>query len=227
MSKDRYSRNIGTITEEEQLILQQSHIFIAGCGGLGGYLINHLLRIGIGTITAVDCDSFDSTNLNRQLLSSTATIGIPKTEIADCYAKAINPDVHFQVYNVRLTEDNVSSLIQGCDLVLDAVDNIESRYILAKACDRLQIPFVYGAIRGWSAQIGIFPPGTACSRISLLYPENARLTDKSCLSFTPALCASFQASEATKYLLKKSGCLTDRILLLDLLTNDTEEIFLN
>lgn len=224
MTEERYSRNIGALTEEEQLLLQQKRVFLAGCGGLGGALFAHLLRIGFGSVTAIDGDVFEITNLNRQLLSTMDLLGHAKADAAAQYAHAVNPSVHVETKKIFLTEENCDALIAGHDLVFDALDNIESRRILSSACDRLHIPMVYGAIRGWSAQAGVFPPGTASQRISMLYPASAALNDKSCLAFTPALCASLQAAEAVKYLLQKNSCLTDRLVYVDLLEQEFEKI---
>lgn len=224
MTELRYSRNIGTVTEEEMAILQSKKVFLAGCGGLGGNILSHLLRIGIGSVTAIDGDVFDETNLNRQLLSSTEVIGQSKAVTAAVFGKQVNPSVKLNTQHLFLTEENCPSLIAGHDMVIDALDNIESRRTLSAGCDKLGIPMLYGAIRGWTAQIGVFPPGKAFQRICTLYPKETALTDKSCLSFTPALCASIQVSEAVKYLLGKENCLLDRLLYIDLSEYDFEEI---
>ncbi len=162
----RYQRNIGSITEEEQRTLFNRKVFIAGSGGLGGHIFAHLLRIGIGSITIIDADTFDFTNLNRQLLSNLNTIGVCKTEIAKQYAEAVNPSIKVTTHQTRLTEENGDDLIKGHDLVIDALDNIESRRVLASCCDRQGIPYVYGGICGWTAQVGIFMPGNAAGRIT-------------------------------------------------------------
>lgn len=220
----RYSRNIGTISEKEQDILKNCKVFVAGCGGLGGNIIFHLLRIGIGSITAIDGDVFDETNLNRQLLSSMNTLGVSKAEIAASYAKEVNPLVQFDTKHIFLTVENADALITGYDLVIDALDNIDSRRILASACDKAGIPYIYGAIRGLTSQVGIFPAGTARKRIDTIYPVDAALSDKSCLSVTPAFCASLQVTEAVKYLLHREDCLTDRLLYCDILEHEFQEI---
>lgn len=224
MTETRYSRNIGAITEAEQQLLSQSRVFIAGAGGLGGYLFSYLLRTGVGQITIIDGDSFDESNLNRQLLSSNDVIGLSKAAIASDYALSVNPSVKVKAIKTFLTEENCESLLKDHDLVLDALDNIESRRILAKGCDCLKIPCVYGAIRGWNAQISFFPAGTAEKRMQLLYPSGSTLSDKSTLSFIPALCASYQSAEAVKYLIHRTPSLQNSLLYLDLLEQETEEI---
>lgn len=224
MTDSRYLRNFDAITEEEQTLLSHSRVFIAGSGGLGGHLFSDLLRLGVGHITIIDGDVFEISNLNRQLLSSQDTLGVSKAAAAAAYAASVNPTVEVSAGHIFLTEENCAGLISGHDLVLDALDNIESRYILSKKCDDLKIPYVYGAICGWSAQIGFFPAGTAFQRIQMLYPQEMKLKDKSCLSFIPAVCASHQAAEAVKYLLRRKPSLQDSVLYLDLLEQETERI---
>lgn len=224
MYENRYTRNIGTLTEDEQEAFRGKRVFIAGSGGLGGHILAHLLRIGVGHITIIDGDVFEESNLNRQLLSSVEVIGRPKAEVAAEYAAAVNPSVSVTALPVMLNGANAVSLLSGHDLVIDALDNIESRRLLAKACDELSLPYIYGAICGFVSQVGTFPPGTAEKRLSVLYPPKAAITNKSCIAPTPALCASMQASEAVKWLLGREGCLTGSILYADLLQMEFDEI---
>ena len=221
----RYSRNIGSaVSEEEFQILQNSRVFVAGCGGLGGNIIMHLLRIGIGHITVIDGDEFEPTNMNRQLLCMTDTLAQPKALIAQKYAARVNPDVNLKAICTRLDETNSDSLITGYDLVIDALDNIDSRRILAAACDRVGVPLIYGGICGWAAQIALLTPGTAARKIKQIYPVGTTITDKSCLSFTPAFCASIQCAEAVKALLHKPSELDGNMLFTDLQNMEWELI---
>ena len=194
----RYSRNIPALSEAECAALWGKSVAVIGCGGLGGYLIEFLARIGIGSIRCVDGDVFDETNLNRQILSTTALLGKSKAEAASARVRAINPDVQVAAYPVFLDSTNARELIAGCDAVLDALDNIPARRILAQACDAENIPYIYGAISGWVAQAAVCMPGE--DLIQKLYPEDAVIKDKSVLSFTPALCASMQAALCVKLL---------------------------
>lgn len=224
MTDLRYSRNIGTVSEEEFKALQNSRVFVAGCGGLGGNIITHLLRIGIGHITVIDADSFEPTNMNRQLLCMMETLSQPKSEVAQKYAEQVNPDVDFIAIQTRLDETNSDSLIAGYDLIIDALDNIDSRRILAAACDRVGIPLVYGGICGFAAQVSLLSPGTAAKKLAQIYPASTTITDKSCLSFTPAVCASIQCAEAVKALLHKPSELNGNMLFADLLNSEWELI---
>ena len=188
----RYSRNIPALTEEECSLLGTKRVAVIGCGGLGGHLIELLARVGVGSITAVDGDVFEPSNLNRQLLSEVSLLGCSKARAACDRVARINPQVEVRAVEAFLDETNAADLIGGCDAVLDALDNIPSRKILAKACETAGIPYIYGAIAGWVAQAAVSLPGDHL--IDTLYPEGTEATDKSALSFTPALCASMQSA---------------------------------
>ena len=194
----RYIRNIPALSEQECLLLREKKVFIAGCGGLGGHIIENLTRIGVGSIVCADGDVFEESNLNRQLLSEVSVLGKSKAETAAARIRRIDPDVQVQAVHAWLDESNAADLISGCDAVLDALDNIPARKLLAKACAQAGIPFIHGAIRGWVAQAAISMPGD--NLMDILYPENAKANDKSVLSFTPALCASMQAALCIKLL---------------------------
>ena len=195
---ERYARNIPALTEAECEILRQKRILVVGCGGLGGHIIDQLTRIGVGFLRVVDGDVFEPSNLNRQLLSQVPLLGIPKAAAAADHVTKVNPDIMVEAVEAFMTEANVRKLIAGCDIVMDALDNVPSRRILAAACKESGIPYVYGAIQGWVAQAAISMPGDQL--IDKLYPEEIEITDKSVLSFTPALCASMQAALGIKYL---------------------------
>lgn len=198
----RYIRNIPALTEQECALLRTKKAAVIGCGGLGGHIIELLTRVGIGSIVCVDGDVFEESNLNRQLLSETALLGTAKAEAAADRVRRINPDVVVKAVHAYLEEENAAELIAGCDVVLDALDSIPARRILAKACADAGIPCVYGAIGGWVAQAAVSMPGD--NLIEILYPEGAVIKDKSVLSFTPALCASMQTALCVKLLAGRS-----------------------
>ena len=194
----RYARNIPALTKAECCILREKRVMVVGCGGLGGHIIDQLARIGIGAIRAVDGDVFEETNLNRQLLSSVPLLGTAKAKAAEDHIRRVNPEIKAEGVAAFLTEENAEMLLSGCDLVLDALDNVQSRKILASICKKVGIPYVYGAISGWVAQAAVSLPGDGL--IDLLFPEEVEIRDKSVLSFTPALCAALQGSLAVKLL---------------------------
>ena len=217
----RYERNIPALTEAECALLRSKRVLVVGCGGLGGHLIDMLARIGIGFLRVVDGDVFEPSNLNRQLLSEVPLLGVGKAKAAAARISRVNPDVEVEPVNAFLTGSNARSLLLSCDAVLDGLDNIESRRILAKACDRAGTPYIYGAVNGWVAQAAISMPGDRL--VEKLYPEGAALKNKSVLSFTPALCAAMQVSLCVKLLLGRP-VETGMVYYFDLLNQEFETI---
>ncbi|MDO5401275.1 MAG: HesA/MoeB/ThiF family protein [Eubacteriales bacterium] len=195
----RFIRNLGALSREECALLAQKRVLVAGCGGLGGHLIELLTRVGVGAILAADADVFEESNFNRQLLSGTSVLGKSKAQTARARALDINPAVDFTAVEAYLDERSTPGLLPGCDAVLDGLDSIPARKMLARACTDAGIPLIYGAIRGWAAQAAVSMPGDGL--LELLYPADAALTDKSVLSFTPALCAAMQVSLCVRLLL--------------------------
>lgn len=222
---ERYSRNLGAITKEEIKMLRTKNVCVVGCGGIGGYVIELIARLGIGSLTVVDGDSFVLSNLNRQLLSTEAYIGMPKAQAACERVNSINSEVTVNAVPYFITADNAESILRRHDVVMDALDSVASRRIVAGACERLGIPFVHGAISGWYAQIAVIFPGSGC--LEKIYP--GALTEKeppSSLSFTPALAASIQTAEAVKVLLNKEVSLQSKLLVVDLLAQEYNTILL-
>ena len=219
--EDRYLRNIPALTEEECRLLRSKRVLIVGCGGLGGNLISIFARIGVGNLRIVDGDVFEATNLNRQLFSEMPVLGQNKASVAAQRVARINPEITVDVVEDFLTEENASDLLRGCDIVVDALDNIPGRRLLAAACEKAGLPLVYGAISGWVAQWALSMPGDKL--VEKLYPEDTVVRDKSVLSFTPALCASMQAALCVKYLAGRP-VETGKIYYFDLLNQEFETI---
>ena len=217
----RYHRNIPALSEAECLSLREKRILIVGCGGLGGHILDQLARIGVGFLRVADGDVFEETNLNRQLLSAVPLLGCSKAKAAADHVRRINPGVTVEAVEAFLTEENVRELIAGCDAVLDALDNIPSRRILANACAEAGIPYVYGAIQGWIAQAAVSMPGDGL--IAKLFPQEVELRDKSALSFTPALCAAMQTALCVRLLVGRQ-VETGTVFYFDLLNQEFETI---
>ena len=217
----RYERNVPALSEEECNILLGKRVLVVGCGGLGGHLIDMLARIGVGMLRIVDGDVFEPSNLNRQLLSEVPLLGVSKAKAAAAKISRVNPEISVEAVDSFLTEKNVRRLLLFCDVVLDGLDNIESRRILAKECERAGIPYIYGAVNGWVAQAAISMPGDHL--VEKLYPEGSVLKNKSVLSFTPALCASMQVSLCVK-LLTGRQVETGKLYYFDLLNQEYETI---
>ena len=219
--EQRYTRNLPALTEAECDMLRNKRVLVVGCGGLGGHIIDQLSRIGIGSLRIVDGDVFDPSNLNRQLLSSVPVLGKSKAAVAAEHIRRVNPDVAVEAVEDWMTEENVHSLVAGCDIVVDGLDNISGRKLLSEACSAAGIPYVYGAIQGWVAQAAISKPGDGL--IDRLFPEEIEIRDKSVLSFTPALCASMQVSLCVRLLVGRP-VETGTIFYFDLLNQEFETI---
>ena len=217
----RYERNIPSLTEAESELLRTKKVAVIGCGGLGGYIIEQLARLGIGTIRIVDGDVFEESNLNRQLFSDVTVLGKPKTEVSQARIAAVNPDVKVEALHGYLEEDNALGFLRGCDAVVGALDNIYTRRVLERKCEELGIPYVYGAIHGWVAQVAVDMPGQRL--IEKMYPQGATFKDKSSLSFTPGFCASMQTALCVKYLVGRP-VETGTIFYFDLLNQEFETI---
>lgn len=219
----RYDRNIGTITIEEQEILKAKSVCVVGCGGLGGGVIENLTRMGVGGLTVVDGDVFDESNLNRQVLSCEANLGKSKAVEAAEQMSRINSEITFVAIEDLLNADNAAAIIDGCDVVVDALDNPETRLILENACEALNIPLVHGAISGWNGQVGVCMPGSRMMSQLYGYGEG---TDESPTnpSFTPAVVSAIQAAETIKVLLGREETLTNKLLMMDLLEHEYDII---
>ena len=224
----RYLRNHDAISEAEQAILAQKRVLVVGCGGLGGYVIECLARIGVGYLRVVDGDVFDETNLNRQLLSSNMNLGRPKTLAAQQRVMAVNPLVEVEAFQSLLTAENAVQLLEGCDVAVDALDNVPTRLLLQQAAKTAGIPLVHGAVAGWIGQVCVVQPGQ--DLLNSLYPASTDTQgeeqETGTLSFTAALTASWQAAETVKLLLGKPG-LDGEILELDLLNSSFVKIKLS
>lgn len=218
---ERYARNIPALTEAECLSLREKRILVVGCGGLGGHIIDMLARLGVGFLRLVDGDVFEPSNLNRQLLSAVPLLGIRKAKSAGDHVRRVNPDVTVEPVDVFMTEGNVRQLLNGCHIVMDALDNIPGRKLLASACAEMGIPYVYGAIQGWVAQAAVFMPDN--NPMEVLFPEDIEIRDKSVLSFTPAMCAAMQVSLCVKLLMGRP-VETGTIYYFDLLNQEFEAI---
>lgn len=218
---DRYLRNEQMLSREENINLRTKTVAIIGCGGLGGYIIEMLSRLGIGTLKVVDGDVFEKSNLNRQILSNTDNIGKNKAIEAMQRIKIINPDIKIIPYIENLNLNNAYNILKNCDVVIDALDNISSRLILEDICENLKIPMVHGAITGWYGQVSTILPGDkTLKKIYSSKKENHNKLGNP--SFTPALIAAFQVSETVKLIIGRGTLLRKKIMFVNLYDNDIE-----
>ena len=173
-------------------------VFIAGLGGLGGYLLEHMLRLGPGFIRAADGDLFDETNLDRQLLSAPSQLGRPKAEAAAERAKLVAPGLDFEAVSEFLDGENCLRLLRGCALALDGLDNAESRLVLERGCAEVGIPLVHGAASGLCFEAGVVPPGSGM--LARLYPPGRQAMDRMARGPAVAACAAIQCAQAEQIL---------------------------
>lgn len=222
----RYQRNRRTVSIAEQLTLFRSRVVIVGAGGLGGYVIEELARLGVGTLVVADPDTFEEHNLNRQLLATLANLGAPKVEAAVERVGAINPAVRVVPLRSAFSRENGAELLSGADVAVDALDTVTARVELARACRELGVPMVHGAIAGWYGQMATQMPGEDIT--PFIYPSGNEPkgveTKLGNPAFTPAVVASLQVAEVCKILLGQGRCLNRRMLFLNLLDMEFEEV---
>ncbi len=172
-------RNIGVYSEEEQERLRRARVLICGLGGVGGMEAILAARMGIGGITGIDPDAFDATNLNRQMLATVSALGRPKAEVAAAVLRDINPHAEIRMVTAPIDEDNVCELMQGHDLVLEAVDDMPSRVIIHRTARHLGIPSV--GMSGSPPHRGFvssfFPDGVPYEKALNLPGLDRKLTD--------------------------------------------------
>ena len=196
--KARHSRNIPALSESDMEKLAASKVLVIGCGGLGGNIIEYLARAGVGSLTVVDGDVFEESNLNRQILSTSENIGRKKAMAAAERIRAIDPSLEVTPVCEFLTEENAAALMADTDLVIDALDNAASRLVLEDAAAEAGLAIVHGAICGWDLQAMLVPPGSGL--LHQMYPEGYAPASKTSLPVTPAICAAIEASTAIRYL---------------------------
>lgn len=222
---ERYSRNQNSISIEENNLLSRSSACIVGCGGLGGYVIEVLGRIGVGNLTVVDGDVFDKSNLNRQLLSDEASLGYSKALKAKDRLNVINSEIKVNAITEMLDSKNGIEIISGHDVIIDALDNIKSRLLLEDLCVAAQIPLIHGSVGGWYGQVStIYPGDNILHKIYREDMEKGIETELGNLSYVVANIASIQGCEAVKVILKKANTLRNKILMIDLLNMEHEVI---
>ena len=221
----RYERNVGAISREENELLRGKKVCVAGCGGLGGGVIEGLARVGVGYIRAVDGDVFDETNLNRQLLSSEKNLGKSKAEEAVRRIGEINSQVDAEAVGCFIDDSNAAEILKGVDAVVDALDDAGARLIVEAACEKLGIPLIHGAIGGWNGQVAVVMPGDRM--MDILYGsefmEKAHGEEAAGNPyFTPAVISAIQVAETVKVLTGRDSVLRNSLLMIDLLDHQYE-----
>jgi adenylyltransferase/sulfurtransferase len=213
---DRYSRQImiPQIGEKGQEKLRGAKVFIAGAGGLGSPVSIYLTAAGVGHLRMVDHDRVDLTNLNRQVVHWSGDVGKRKVESAQEKLNKLNPNVTVETLSVTISEENASELITGFDLIVDAMDNLPTRYLLNKKAIEHGIPFFHGAVNGFEGRaMTVIPGKTACLRC--LYRGPVPESKFPVIGVTPAVIGCIQATEVIKYLVGSGELLGNRLLAYD------------
>ena len=232
--RSRYSRHllIPEVGEAGQLALLESKVLLLGAGGLGSPAALYLAAAGVGTLGIVDPDTVDASNLQRQILHSTAMLGEPKVLSAKKALEALNPDVTIVPYEERLDTDNVDRILSaGWDVIVDGADNFPTRYLVNDASVWHGIPVVHGSIFRFHGQVTVFKPHDGpCYRCLFPQPPPPELAP-SCaeggvLGVLPGIVGSLQANEALKLLLSIGDPLVGRSLLFEALEATFTEITL-
>ena len=220
---DRYSRHIllPEIGEKGQEKLLSSRVLLLGAGGLGSPAALYLAAAGVGTLGLIDADTVDASNLQRQILHGTAKLGMPKVESGRERIEDLNPDVKVEVFQERLTSENIDRIFdQKWDVIVDGLDNFPTRYLVNDASIWKNIPVVHGSIFRFDGQVTTFAPRKGpCYRC--LYPEPPpahmapSCSEAGVLGVLPGIIGTIQATEAVKLVLGKGEPLIGRLLMYD------------
>lgn len=217
MTEDRYikQRQLKIIGNRGQELLGKSKAVIIGLGGLGSVIAMELARAGVGFLRLVDSDIVEVQNLHRQILYTLkdAENNRYKTDAAKEHLLETNPDLKIESFIEKANENNILSLIKGMDVVLDATDNLQTRYIINEACVKLGIPWVYGGVSRTRGSVFVFQPGGPCLTCMTGKTEpsdndrNAECISRNSgiLGTVPIATASIEATEAIKLITKSSN----------------------
>lgn len=231
---DRYSRHIimDEVGPEGQERLIEGRVLCIGAGGLGSPIIQYLAASGVGTIGIVDDDIVERSNLQRQIIHRDASIGQSKVASATEYVSALNPDVTVEQHELRLTAENIESIIAEYDVVVDGSDNFPTRYLVNDACTLANKPFTHGAILRFEGQATTFEATTDGPCYRCLFPEAPpEGTVPDCatagvLGVLPGTVGCIQATETIKLLLEFGESLHGRMILYDAADMSFDEIYI-
>lgn len=223
----RYERSLGTVGWDGQSKLLRATVAVVGAGGLGGWIVEGLARMGMGRLIIIDSDAVEESNLNRQLLAVEESLGQPKAKLAAARVAAVNAATEVSAHQLWADAENLPRLLAGAQVAVDALDTLPARLQLQRAAAALGIPFVHGAIAGYSGQVMTILPGDP--GLFALYGEDAvpqrgietRLGNPAA---TPMMVAAWQIHEVVKLIIGKGELLRHRMLLLDAESGTVDEI---
>ena len=219
---DRYSRQImlEEIGYQGQLKLRNAKVCVVGVGGLGNPITTRLVAMGVGKLRIIDRDVIELSNLHRQTLFDESDVGQVKVEIAAQKLQKLNPDVTIEALPVSVNDYTALDVVEGCDVVIDALDSVNARYSLNKACVKNNIPFVTGAAVGVSGQVfTILPHESACYHCMFPALDEDSMPTCSIEGVHPSILSivsGIEVSEAVKIIIGKKPSLANKILHIDL-----------
>lgn len=220
--KERYSRHLllEEIGEQGQEKIKNAKVLVVGAGGLGSPVLLYLVAAGIGQIGIMDDDTVSESNLQRQVLYDIGCIGELKTEVAARKLQILNPHVRTCSYTQRFTLENSEEIVKKYDVVIDATDNLLSRYAINDICVKCGKPFVYGSICEFDGQVSVFNYQNHITYRDLYeYHEGIREFRQplGVIGALPGVVGSIQATEAIKVILNRTDTLSGKLLLINLL----------
>ena len=226
---DRYARHIllREIGGPGQKALRAASVLVVGAGGLGSPVLLYLAASGVGRLVVVDDDLVDASNLQRQVIHTTAQIGQPKVESAKAAIAALNPFVTVQTHHARLGEANAAALIGSVDLVLDGSDNFDTRYLVNRVCAGLGKPLIAAAITQWEGQLSLYDPARGTPCYECVFPDRPApgmvptCAEAGVAAPLPGILGSMMAMEAVKHLTGAGQTYAGRLLVHDALYGDS------
>lgn len=224
---NRYRRQLilNEIGTEGQMRLARSKVIIIGAGGLGSPVALYLAAAGVGKIGIVDFDIVSLSNLQRQILFTSKNIGQAKVMAAQEKLQDLNPNIDVLIYKERISTENIKNIITNYDLVINAIDNLETRYIVNDACVFLKIPLIEGAVYHFEGYVMTIVPGiSACYRCLFPYKPKIKVEEIGVIGGVPGIIGTLQALEALKYLLNLGRLLKNSIVYYSALETKFREI---
>ena len=214
LEKERYFKQL-SVRDWNQERLKSAKVLIVGIGGLGSASALYLTAAGVGKVRLCDGGKVKRSNLNRQILYIEESIGKIKVEEAKKRLVSLNPDVEIETVPESIGGQNADELTKGFDIIIDGLDNIESRFLLNEQSVKKQIPYMYGAVQGWQGYVGLFnPPRTAC--LACVLPQDAQTPDTIPIpGVLPGIIGILQATEALKFMMGVEKTLAGSLLIYD------------
>ena len=226
---ERYARHIvlREIGGPGQAKLRAAKILSIGAGGLGSPLLLYLAAAGVGTLGVIDDDAVSLSNLQRQILHATQSVGTLKTDSARVALAQINPEISITTHPARLNAENAGATLTGYDLICDGSDNFATRHLVNETCVRLGIPLIAGAIGQWDGQLSVYAPRHGGPCYACVFPEvpaeglAPNCAEGGVVGALPGVVGSMMAMEAIKWITGAGEPLLGRLWLYDALDAET------